>query len=285
MSTETQGTIRGSGHEMGLVVVGAGGRMGQTLIRTIAEMDGAKLVGAIERPGSSHLGKDAGEIAGLGTVGVSITDDPLPVFARAEGILDFTSPAASVTFAGYAAQARIVHVIGTTGCSAEHDEKILAAARHATIVKSGNMSLGVNLLSVLIEKAAAALDPKDFDIEVLEMHHRHKVDAPSGTALLLGEAAAEGRAIDLADKSVRVRDGHTGPRAEGTIGFATLRGGSVIGDHSVILAGPGERVVLSHHAEDRTIFARGAVKAALWAYGKKPGLYTMRDVLGLTEKD
>ncbi|WP_343312633.1 4-hydroxy-tetrahydrodipicolinate reductase [Brucella sp. BE17] len=279
MSAETHN----SHSDMGLVVVGAGGRMGQTLIRCVIEMDGAKLVGAIERAGSPFLGRDAGEIAGLGTLGVSITDDPLPVFAKAEGILDFTTPAASVAFAGYAAQARIVHVIGTTGCSTQDDEKILAAARHATIVKSGNMSLGVNLLSVLIEKAAAALDPQDFDIEVLEMHHRHKVDAPSGTALLLGEAAAEGRAINLAEKSVRVRDGYTGAREAGTIGFATLRGGSVIGDHSVILAGPGERVVLSHHAEDRTVFARGAVKAALWAYGKKPGLYSMRDVLGLTE--
>ncbi|AAX76370.1 dihydrodipicolinate reductase [Brucella suis] len=266
---------------MGLVVVGAGGRMGQTLIRTIQSIEGAKLVGAIERSGSPFLGKDAGEVTGIGTLGVAITDDPLPVFAKAHGVLDFTSPAASVEFAGLAAQARIVHVIGTTGCSAEDDEKIRAAARHATIVKSGNMSLGVNLLSVLVQKAAEALGPEDFDIEILEMHHRHKVDAPSGTALLLGEAAARGRDIALADNSVRVRDGYTGPRETGAIGFATLRGGSVIGDHSVILAGTGERVVLSHHAEDRSIFARGAIKAALWAHGKKPGLYSMLDVLGL----
>src|SRR5690606_14554607 len=225
----------------------------------------------------------AGEVASIGPLGVSITDDPLPVFAKAQGVLDFTSPAASVEFAGLAAQARIVHVIGTTGCSAEDDEKIRAAARHATIVKSGNMSLGVNLLSVLVQKAAQALDPADFDIEILEMHHKHKVDAPSGTALLLGEAAARGRDIALAENSVRVRDGYTGPRETGSIGFATLRGGSVIGEHSVILAGPGERIVLSHHAEDRSIFARGAIKAALWAYGKKPGLYSMLDVLGLND--
>lgn len=269
--------------EMGLVVVGAGGRMGQALIRTVHAIDGARLAGAIERSGSPLIGRDAGELAGVGPLGVAITDDPLPVFARAQGVLDFTSPAASVAFAGLAAQARIVHIIGTTGCSAEDDEKIRAAARHATIVKSGNMSLGVNLLSVLVEKAAQALGPEDFDIEILEMHHRHKVDAPSGTALLLGEAAAQGRAIGLAENSVRVRDGHTGPREEGTIGFATLRGGSVVGDHSVILAGPGERITLSHHAEDRTIFARGAVKAALWAYGRKPGLYSMLDVLGLND--
>lgn len=267
--------------EMGLVVVGAAGRMGQVLLRTVHAMEGVRVVGAIERAGSPHLGKDAGELAGIGIINVEISDDPLAAFAKADGVLDFTVPAATVEFAGYAAQARIAHIIGTTGCLPEHDARIAAAARHATIVKSGNMSLGVNLLAVLVEKAAQALGPDDFDIEILEMHHRHKVDAPSGTALLLGEAAAEGRKIALADHSVRVRDGHTGVREAGTIGFATLRGGSVVGDHSVILAGTGERITMSHQAEDRTIFARGAVKAALWAHGRKPGLYSMRDVLGL----
>ena len=267
--------------DMGLVVVGAGGRMGQTLIRTIHEMEGVKLAGAVERAGSPALGRDAGELAGLGPLGILITDDPLAAFAKADGVLDFTTPAASVEFAGYAAQARIVHVIGTTGFSAEDDAKIAAAARHATIVISGNMSLGVNLLATLVKQAAKALGADDFDIEVLEMHHRHKVDAPSGTALLLGRAAAEGREINLDDSSVRVRDGHTGPRETGSIGFATLRGGSVVGEHSVILAGTGERIVLSHQAEDRSIFARGAVKAALWARDKKPGAYSMLDVLGL----
>ncbi|WP_163265002.1 4-hydroxy-tetrahydrodipicolinate reductase [Chelativorans alearense] len=267
--------------DMGLVVVGAGGRMGQTLIRAVHTMEGACLAGAIERPGSPHLGKDAGELAGIGIVNVEISDDPLAAFAKADGVLDFTAPRATVEFAGYAAQARIAHIIGTTGLSGEDEAAVAAAARHATIVKSGNMSLGVNLLSVLVRQAAKALDAADFDIEILEMHHRHKVDAPSGTALLLGAAAAEGRGVDLADKSVRVRDGHTGAREAGTIGFATLRGGSVVGEHSVILAGTGERIVLSHNAEDRTIFARGAVKAALWAREKKPGLYSMLDVLGL----
>ncbi|MCV3239298.1 4-hydroxy-tetrahydrodipicolinate reductase [Mesorhizobium sp. ZC-5] len=268
--------------EMGLVVVGAAGRMGQALIRAIHSIEGARLAGAIERPGSPFLGKDAGELAGVGAIGVAISDDPLPVFAKADGVLDFTVPAASVEFAGYAAQARIVHVIGTTGCTEADDAKIAAAARHATIVKSGNMSLGVNLLAVLVEQAARALDAADFDVEILEMHHKHKVDAPSGTALLLGEAAATGRGIPLAGNEVRVRDGHTGARPAGTIGFATLRGGSVVGDHSVMLAGTGETITLSHHAGDRAIFARGAVKAALWAHGKKPGLYSMRDVLGLS---
>ncbi|CAN7220713.1 4-hydroxy-tetrahydrodipicolinate reductase [Mesorhizobium sp. LjRoot246] len=279
--SETSATDRPAS-DMGLVVVGAAGRMGQTLIRAIHTIPGARVIGAVERAGSPHLGKDAGELAGIGIINVAIGDDPLPVFARADGVLDFTTPASSVEFAGYAAQARIVHVIGTTGCTADDNAKIAAAARHATIVKSGNMSLGVNLLAVLVEQAARALDADDFDIEILEMHHKHKVDAPSGTALLLGEAAAAGRGIALAGNDVRVRDGHTGVRKTGSIGFATLRGGSVVGDHSVMLAGTGERITLAHHAEDRAIFARGAVKAALWARGRKPGLYSMRDVLGLS---
>lgn len=270
-----------SGTAMKLVVVGAAGRMGQTLIRTIHAIEGAEVFAAVEREGSPFIGRDAGELAGLGPIGVAITDKPLEAFVAAEGVLDFTAPSATVDFAGLAAQARIVHVIGTTGCSAEDDEKIKAAARHARIVKSGNMSLGVNLLGVLTETAARALGPADWDIEVLEMHHKHKVDAPSGTALLLGLAAAKGRGISLADNSVRVRDGHTGARPTGTIGFATLRGGSVIGEHSVVIAGEGELVTLSHSATDRSIFARGAVQAALWARDKKPGFYSMLDVLGL----
>jgi len=269
---------------MGLIVVGAAGRMGHALIRTIAEIDGVHLAGAIERPGSEALGRDAGELAGLGPNGVAITDDALPVFAKAEGVLDFTAPAATLEFADLAAQARIVHVIGTTGMDASHEARLHAASRHARIVKSGNMSLGVNLLSVLVRQAARALDAADWDIEVLEMHHRHKVDAPSGTALLLGEAAAEGRKISLSENAVKVRDGHTGPRQPGSIGFATLRGGSVIGEHSVILAGEGEIVELTHKATDRSIFARGAVRAALWARTQKPGYYSMLDVLGLADQ-
>ena len=267
--------------DMRIVVTGAGGRMGQTLLRAVHAAPGMRVAGAVERTGSVAVGRDAGELAGLGPLGITVTDEPLPVFATADGVLDFTAPEATVAFAGFAAQARIVHVIGTTGCSEADDEKIRAAARHTPIVKSGNMSLGVNLLSVLVEQAARALDAAGWDIEVLEMHHRHKVDAPSGTALLLGAAAAKGRDIDLADNSVRVRDGHTGPRPEGSIGFATLRGGSVIGDHSVLFAGDGELVEIRHQALDRTLFANGAVKAALWARDRKPGLYSMRDVLGL----
>ncbi len=268
---------------MKLVVVGAAGRMGQALIRMVHEIEGVTLHAAVGRPGSPFIGKDAGEIAGLGPNGIAITDDPLAAFLHADGVLDFATPATTNEFAALAAQARIVHIIGTTGCSVEDEQKISAASRHARIVKSGNMGLGVNLLSVLVEQAARALDPADWDIEVLEMHHKRKVDAPSGTALLLGEAAAKGRGIDLATHSVRVRDGHTGAREQGTIGFATLRGGSVIGEHSVIFAGEGERVSMAHSAGDRSIFARGAVKAALWARDKKPGLYSMLDVLGLSQ--
>lgn len=267
---------------MGLVVVGAAGRMGRSLIRAIDEMAGVHLSAAIERPGSEAIGKDAAELAGLPASGVHVTDDALAAFAKAEGVVDFTAPEASLIFADLAAQARIVHVLGTTGMGAETDDRIRAAARHARIVKSGNMSLGVNLLSVLVEGAARALSAADWDIEVVEMHHKHKVDAPSGTALLLGEAAAAGRGIALGDHSVRSRDGHTGARPEGSIGFATLRGGSVVGEHTVRIAGEGEFIELSHMALDRQIFARGAIKAALWARGQKPGLYSMRDVLGLS---
>lgn len=266
--------------EMRLAVVGASGRMGRALIRAVTEMKGATLSAAIEREGSEFLGKDAGELAGVGPLGIPVTDDPLEAFIRSEGVLDFTVPAATVSYAELTAQARIVHVIGTTGLSADDNEKLKAAARHGTLIKSGNMSLGVNLLAGLVRQAARALD-EDFDIEIVEMHHRHKVDAPSGTALLLGEAAAQGREVNLDQHAVRSRDGHTGPRTAGDIGFATLRGGSVIGDHSVIFAGEGERIELSHLAGDRAIFARGAVKAALWGRGGKPGLYSMADVLGL----
>lgn len=269
--------------DMRLVVVGAGGRMGRTLIRAVTETEGTVLVGAVERSGAPELGRDAGQLAGIETLGVSLTDDPLEVFARADGVLDFTAPAATLHFAELAAQARIVHVIGTTGIGRDEEPKLAAAARHAVLVKSGNMSLGVNLLAQLVRDAARALGV-EYDVEVLEMHHRAKVDAPSGTALLLGQAAAEGRRIDLAQHSVRVRDGHTGPRRLGDVGFATLRGGSVVGEHTVILAGPHERIELTHRAEDRSIFARGAVKAALWGMGRKPGLYSMADVLGLAPR-
>jgi 4-hydroxy-tetrahydrodipicolinate reductase len=267
---------------MRLVVAGAAGRMGRMLVQIIHETEGAVLAGALEREGSPALGQDAGLLAGVGENGVKISADALATLAQADGLIDFTSPAATVAYAGLAAQARIVHVIGTTGLAATDIEKIDAASRHAVVVRSGNMSLGVNLLAGLVKKVAQTLG-EDFDIEIVEMHHRMKVDAPSGTALLLGDAAAKGRNVDLDKRSVRSRDGHTGARGAGDIGFATLRGGTVIGDHQVIFAGNGERIELAHRAEDRGIFARGAVKAALWGHGRKPGHYNMADVLGLKD--
>lgn len=266
--------------EMRLIVAGAAGRMGCALIDLIARAPGVVLAAALERAGSAAVGQDAGIFAGCGSLGIEISSDPLTAALEADGIIDFSSPSGSVELAALAAQARLVHVIGTTGLSAEDRDKIEAASHHATIVQSGNMSLGVNLLASLVEMAAQTLGP-EFDIEIVEMHHRMKVDAPSGTALLLGESAARGRKIALKDQAVRSRDGHTGARPPGAIGFATLRGGTVVGDHAVIFAGPGERLELAHKAEDRTIFARGALRAALWARGRKPGLYSMADVLGL----
>lgn len=266
--------------DMRIAVLGAAGRMGQALTRVLVETPGCAVAGGIEAKGSPQVGRDLGEVAGLAPLGVAITDDPLPVFAHVDGVLDFTTPASTTAFAALSAQARIVHVIGTTGLSAADEAKIEAAARHAAIVKAGNMSQGVNLLSVLAARVAEALGP-EFDIEILEMHHRHKRDAPSGTSLLLGQAAAKARGISLEERGVRTRDGDIGPRREGDIGFATLRGGDVVGEHRVIFAGPGERIELAHIANDRGIFARGAVKAALWARGRAPGLYTMTDVLGL----
>ncbi len=266
--------------ELRVVVAGAGGRMGRALTRAVLGEGRMRLVGALDRPDAEAQGKDAGILAGAGVCGVAVSADPVAVFANADVMLDFTSPEATLAYAELAAQARVVHVIGTTGIGPEHEERLKAAARHCRIVRSGNMSLGVNLLASLVRRAAAVLGP-GYDIEIVEIHHRLKIDAPSGTALLLGRAAAEGRAIDLAENSVRTRDGHTGPRPEGPIGFASLRGGSVVGDHTVIFAGEGERIELTHRAESRDNFARGALRAALWAFDKKPGLYDMADVLGL----
>jgi 4-hydroxy-tetrahydrodipicolinate reductase len=267
---------------VGVAVLGAAGRMGRMLVQAVAETPAARLSGATVRPGHSWAGRDLGEAMGGVSNGVTVLDDPLEAFARSQAVLDFTAPAATMLHAELAAQARLTHVIGTTGLERADLEKLAAAARHAVIVRAGNMSLGVNLLTVLTRRVAEALGP-DFDIEIVEMHHRHKVDAPSGTALMLGEAAAAGRRVNLADRAERGRDGVTGPRGEGAIGFASLRGGDVIGEHEVIFAGAGERIALRHVATDRILFARGAVRAALWGQDKGPGQYNMLDVLGLRD--
>lgn len=266
--------------DMRLVVAGAQGRMGQTLIRLIAETPGVVLSGAIERPGSPAVGQDAGKLAGLEPNGVLVTDDPLTLLTAAEGIIDFTAPAATVELAALAAQMRIVHVIGTTGLSKEDFSRLKAAARHAVIVQSGNMSLGVNLLAAVVKRVAKSLD-EDFDIEILEMHHNRKVDAPSGTALMLGEAAAQARGVSLAEVGVRARDGITGARNTGEIGFSVMRGGGIVGEHSVVFAAEDEILTFSHSARDRGLFARGAVEAARWIAGRPNGCYDMQDVLGL----
>lgn len=264
-----------------ITIAGASGRMGRMLTATVlAAPDRARLAAVLERPGHPWVGQDLGEVTGGAPLGLTVTDDPLEALAQSQALLDFTSPAATVELAALAAQARAVHVIGTTGLEAHHLAKISAAARHAVIIRAGNMSLGVNLLVRLTQKVAAALDA-DWDIEIVEAHHRMKVDAPSGTALMLGEAAAQGRGAPLSDLRTPAREGLTGARTRGTIGFSAIRGGDVVGEHDVIFAAEGERIVLRHLATDRTIFARGALKAALWGQGKKPGEYDMMDVLGL----
>lgn len=268
------------GERVGVAVMGASGRMGRMLIDTVLESEKAELIGVTERPEHEWIGKDLGEALGRAHLGVPVYGDPLDVIVKAQAVIDFTTPEATVAHAELTAQARTVHVIGTTGLSDEDIAKLDAAARHAIIVRAGNMSLGVNLLTRLARQVAAALD-EEFDVEIVEKHHRHKVDAPSGTALMLGEAAADGRCVTLEDVADRGRDGITGPRNEGHIGFSAIRGGDIVGEHDVIFAGPGERIVLSHIATDRGIFARGALKAALWGQGKAPGHYSMASVLGL----
>lgn len=269
-------------HKSGIVVTGASGRMGQMLVRTITESDKAQLVGAVERTGHDWVGQDIGTAMGGAELGVTVTDDPLEAFAQAQAVIDFTAPQATLEFAALAAQARLVHVIGTTGMTDPQIEALTPAARHAVIVRAGNMSLGVNLLTQLTKKVSAALD-EDFDIEIIEAHHHHKVDAPSGTALMLGEAAAEGRGVTLSDVADRGRDGITGARKRGDIGFVAIRGGDIVGEHDVLFAAPGERITLRHVATDRAVFARGALRAALWGQGRAPGAYDMVDVLGLND--
>ena len=264
----------------GITITGASGRMGQMLLKTVLDSDRARLVGAVERSGHAWVGRDVGEAMGGQANGIIVTDDPLEAFAISQAVIDFTTPAATLEFAALTAQARAVHIIGTTGMNAAEIEQLEPASRHAVIVRAGNMSLGVNLLTKLTEKVAAALDA-DFDIEIIETHHHHKVDAPSGTALMLGEAASVGRGVNLNDVCESGRDGMTGARKRGDIGFVAIRGGDVVGEHDVLFAGAGERIILRHMATDRSIFARGALKAALWGQTQKPGHYDMMDVLGL----
>ena len=261
-------------------VLGAAGRMGQMLVRQIAETAGAVLAAACDRPGHAAIGRDAGEFAGLERLGIAIGADAAAIFRASEVVIDFTGPEATAAHAALAEQAGTALVIGTTGLKPEHQQAIDRAAHKIAIVQAANFSAGVTLLAALTEQVARALGPA-YDIEILEMHHRHKVDAPSGTALALGAAAAKGRKLAPDASAIRGRDGITGERPVGPIGFASLRGGDVAGDHSVIFAGPGERLELVHKASSRQVFAAGAVQAALWVCGKQAGRYDMRAVLGL----
>ena len=265
---------------MKIGIVGAAGRMGRMLIAEVLGVEGCQLAGGTEPPGSGVLGQDLGLLIGAAEHGLSIGDDTGALFKASDAVVDFTHPDATAAHAALSGETGVALIVGTTGLEAQHMEALGRAAAKAAVVQAANMSLGVNLLLGLTEQVASALGD-DYDIEIAEMHHRHKVDAPSGTALALGAAAAKGRGVNLKDVSDRGRDGEAGPRIAGDIGFSVIRGGDVAGDHTVIFAGHGERVELTHKAGSREIFARGAIRAALWTEGRAPGLYSMRDVLGL----
>jgi len=266
----------------GITITGVSGRMGQMLVQAVAAHEATHLAGAAERAGHDWIGQDLGLVMGGTASGIIVTDDAAQAMSGAQAVIDFTAPAATIAFAQAAAERGIVHVIGTTGMGADQIATLAGPAQRAVIVRAGNMSLGVNLLTLLTRKVAAALDA-DFDIEIIEYHHNRKVDAPSGTALMLGEAAAEGRGVTLADVTDSGRDGLTGARKRGDIGFSAIRGGDIVGEHDVMFAGEGERIILRHIASDRALFARGALKAALWGQGRAPGEYDMLDVLGLND--
>ncbi|CAA7621266.1 4-hydroxy-tetrahydrodipicolinate reductase [Magnetospirillum sp. SS-4] len=265
---------------MRIGIVGCAGRMGRMLVNAVLDTDGCVLAGGTERLGSDALDSDLGELVGRDRAGVPVESDARLLFQRSEAVIDFTAPAATLAHAALAAELGRVLVVGTTGLSSDDEGRLREAAERAAIVYAPNFSIGVNLLMALTERASAIL-ADDYDIEIVEMHHRHKVDSPSGTALGLGRAAARGREVALDSVWCKSRDGHTGARPRGEIGFATLRGGDVVGDHTVMFAAEGERVELTHKASNRAVFARGAVRAALWARGQSPGLYSMRDVLGI----
>ncbi len=264
---------------MKIGIVGCAGRMGRTLVAEVEATDGAVLGGGSEQANSPFIGEDIALLAGLPAAGIMVGPDAAGLFAVCDAVIDFTAAAAAPVHAALAAKFGKVLVIGTTGLDGAQQQAVETAAAKTAIVQAANMSVGVNLLLGLTRQVSAILGD-DYDIEIVEMHHRHKVDAPSGTALALGRAAADGRAVALDDKAQRSRDGLVGARRAGDIGFATLRGGDVVGDHTVVFAADGERIELSHKASSRGVFAKGAVRAALWAGGKPPGLYSMTDVLG-----
>ena len=264
-------------------IAGCAGRMGQTLIRQVSDTPGCVVAGGSEAAESEAIGRDVGAVAGITAVGIGVVNSADALFASCDAVLDFTAPAATVANAKAAATHNTILIAGTTGLTNTDEAVLRAAATDTAIIYAANMSVGVNILAQAVKQVAAMLGPEAFDVEIVEMHHRNKVDSPSGTALLLGRAAATGRTVDLDVVAERGRDGITSARAEGAIGFASLRGGSVPGDHTVIFASDSERLELTHRAQGRNLFAAGAVRAALWAKGKSPGLYDMKDVLGLAD--
>ena len=266
--------------DLAVGILGGAGRMGRALVRAVTEAKGAAVVGAVDAPGNPEIGKDLGGLAGIDPLGVALGDDVRGLFDRADVVIDFTVPTATAENARIAAATGAAYVVGTTGLEPAQQAVVAEAGRRAVVVQAANFSLGVNLTIALTRRLAEVLDDS-FDIEIVELHHRHKLDAPSGTALALGRAAAAGRGVSLEDVADRGRDGITGARRRGHIGFGVLRGGNVAGDHTVIFAADDERIELSHKAGDRIIFARGAVHAALWTAGKPAGYYTMQDVLKL----
>lgn len=261
-------------------VIGCGGRMGRMLIADIVASEGCDLSGGAVKPGSAAVGQDLGELAGLGRIGIAATADAAQVLRDSDVAIDFTTPEATATHAALAAEFGRPIVIGTTGLTGEQEKAIRGAAERVPVVWAANTSLGINLLFGLVEQVASRLGP-DWDIEIMEMHHKGKVDAPSGTALALGRVAASARGVGLDEVAQRGRDGITGARKPGAIGFAALRGGDNIGEHHVIFAGIGESLTLTHRATNRAIYAKGAVRAACWLVGRPPGLYGMKEVLGL----
>ncbi|MEL0028327.1 MAG: 4-hydroxy-tetrahydrodipicolinate reductase [Perlucidibaca sp.] len=262
-----------------IAVCGAGGRMGRALIAAVQAAEGAELTAAVERPESSLIGADAGELAGLGHLGVALAGSLAEVIDRFDVAIDFTAPAATIAHLGLCREHGKGLVIGTTGLGDEQKAALRVASGDTPVVYSGNYSIGVNVTLKLLELAASTFGDT-VDIDVLEAHHRHKVDAPSGTALMMGEAVAGALGRDLKQVAVYAREGHTGPRQRESIGFQTLRGGDTVGDHTVFFFGEGERVEVRHVATNRANFANGAVRAAIWLAGRQAGLYDMRDVLG-----
>lgn len=265
---------------MKIGVTGCAGRMGRMLMARVMMTEGCQLAGGSERHESGFVGRDVGEVAGVGPLGIAVTGYAYELFKESDAVLDFTSPSASVEHARIAADTGKILIIGTTGINEEQFEEIKLQAQKTRIVAAPNMSIGVNVLLALAEKVASIMNTS-YDIEIVEMHHRNKVDAPSGTALGLGKAVAKGRKVDLNKVASFARQGNVGARPAGEIGFATLRGGDVVGDHTVVFAGDGERLELTHKASSREVFANGAIQAALWAQNMPAGLYTMQDVLGL----